>query len=267
MKKDLTASQLRELVVYDSATGLFSSRDGVKVSCSRHNLGFVLVSFAGFNFLAHRLAWLYVHGSWPSRALVHKNRDITDNRLCNLKLFPRVEKGELTAERLRAALDYNPETGEFIWRNPEGHNKRFKGHKCSFIDAWGYGAIHIAGKLYKSHRLAWLYVHGVWPKRFLDHINGNRADNRICNLREASDKQNAWNTRRPTTNISGIKGVSWDEKNEQWRASIGVNGKSINLGRYDCKEDAARAYRKAATQHFGEYANFDRADNHTRTGE
>lgn len=268
MKQDISHAQLLTLVDYDAKAGLFAARTQAPVTMSKQSRGHVLVSFAGYQFLAHRLAWFYVNGEWPCRYIVHANGNRADNRIDNLKLMPLAHRGGLTAERLRAALDYDPETGLFVWLNPEGYySKRLKGRTCSHIDAWGYGSIHIAGRLYKSHRLAWLYVYGVWPNRFLDHINGDRADNRICNLREADDKQNAWNTRRPKHNVSGIKGVSWDEANQQWRASITVNGKGINLGRYTDKEDAAQAYRAAATRYFGEYAKCDRADNHTEAGE
>lgn len=92
------------------------------------------------------------------------------------------------------------------------------------------------------------------PLGKVDHINGNGLDNRISNLRVATDSQNACNRRTPTHNKSGFKGVWWHKRYQHWQASISVNGKRKHLGVFDTKEDAARAYNEAAKQHHGEFA-------------
>jgi RNA polymerase sigma factor (sigma-70 family) len=93
------------------------------------------------------------------------------------------------------------------------------------------------------------------PKgKHTDHINHDSLDNRKCNLRTCSNTENSWNQRVPKNNTSGYKGVSWDNINNTWIASIGINGKSRVLGRYDNKEDAAMAYDCAAIENYGEFA-------------
>jgi hypothetical protein len=105
---------------------------------------------------------------------------------------------------------------------------------------------------YYAHRLAWLYVHGRWPKR-IDHKNGNPSDNRIKNLREASQRQNVQNSRKRRTNISGFRGVSWHPQSKMWRARIKTTERQVSLGLFHKVEDANRAYQAAATEHFGDF--------------
>lgn len=104
------------------------------------------------------------------------------------------------------------------------------------------------------HRLVWLYVHGHMPQQ-IDHINGDRSDNRLCNLREATQSLNNANSARRSNNTSGSKGVCWNSKRNCWQAHIKPPGqKRVYLGRFDKFEDAAAAYERAATVYFGEYA-------------
>lgn len=112
-------------------------------------------------------------------------------------------------------------------------------------DKSGYVIIGIKGRLYKAHRLAWLHFYGEWPSFHLDHINGITSDNRIFNLRQCDDFENMQNQGMSTKNKSGYMGVSFDKERCKWQASISVRGKSIGLGRFDCPEDAHRAYLNA----------------------
>jgi hypothetical protein len=105
----------------------------------------------------------------------------------------------LTAEQSREQLDYNPETGEFRWKVPR--NGVIVGAKAGTDCHDGYISIRIFGKRYMAHRLAWLHHYGEWPIGGLDHINGQRWDNRIVNLRLATPKQSAAN-RGPHWKIS-----------------------------------------------------------------
>lgn len=107
--------------------------------------------------------------------------------------------------------------------------------------------------LVPAHRLAWFYAYGVWPQDQIDHRNGIRSDNRICNLREATNSLNKANERRRTDNTSGFKGVHRRE-NGRWRARIGVGNRRLALGDFDTPEAAHTAYCQAAAQHFGEFA-------------
>lgn len=159
----------------------------------------------------------------------------------------------ITAELLREMLDYDPSTGELTWKVKA--NKRFKiGDRALSLDGHGYLRVMIHGRHYQAHRLAWLHVHGRWPDQQIDHINGSRADNRLCNLREANQTQNNANTRLRCDNTSGFKGVSWDKTKRRWQALIRVNGRAKHLGRYDTPEAAHAAYASAAQKTFGEFA-------------
>lgn len=98
---------------------------------------------------------------------------------------------------------------------------------------------------YYAHRLAWFYVHGKWPKLYIDHINRNKSDNRICNLREATAAQNAQNSHPLGRGISGAKGVTWHAQSKLWHAKIKINSRNICLGYYPTIQEAAAAYRGA----------------------
>lgn len=167
-------------------------------------------------------------------------------------------RNDLTAEFVRSILDYDPETGVLTWRlrTDVDHewNTSWAGKPAGRVDHWGYRVLSINFLEYKAHRIAWLHVTGAWPKDFLDHVNGARADNRLCNLREASQSQNMANRSVTKRSSSGVKGVQWDAKNKKWRASIAVNRKAFNLGRYKDLEDAKAAYAKAVVRFHGDFA-------------
>lgn len=157
----------------------------------------------------------------------------------------------LTVDRLRELLDYDPETGVFVWRVDKGRSK--KGKAAGYIDRRGYRKITIDGAVYAAHRLAWFYVHGEWPGE-LDHINLNKVDNRIDNLREATRTQNYANRPALRISASGVKGVSWHKKTGKWVAQISASHRKYHLGLFETKGEAAKAYEEAARRHFGEFA-------------
>ena len=171
----------------------------------------------------------------------------------------------LTASYLRSILHYDKETGIFTWRTrPPGHfktsrahlirNARFAGAKAGHLcESHGYVQIRIDKKLYLAHRLAWLYMTGEWPVNDIDHINMNRSDNRFSNLREATRSQNLSNTRRRSTNSSGLKGVSWSAGMKAWTAQICHAGVTKNLGYYDCPAAASFAYQIEADKVRGKF--------------
>lgn len=150
----------------------------------------------------------------------------------------------ITCENLRKNFLYNEHTGVFSRRS--GRNKD-KPLGTPHHD--GYIVITIGGKKYNAHRLAWLYVNGYWSENNIDHINRDKSDNRICNLREASHQCNARNSKKRSTNTSGIVGVSFRREIKKWIAQITVNYKNHNLGSFDSKIDAARARWEAEKKH------------------
>lgn len=145
------------------------------------------------------------------------------------------KNNELTQERLREVVAYNAETGEFSRVAP-----RYS-RPTGTINTVGYLQIYIDGKIYLGHRVAWLYVYGEWPIGCVDHINGNRSDNRIKNLRVGSKAQNLQNQRRPRAGNPYL-GVSLHKHAQKWHARIVVDGNRISLGYYDTPEAARDAY-------------------------
>jgi hypothetical protein len=152
----------------------------------------------------------------------------------------------LTAERLRKVLAYNPETGAFQW-NSTGSGRSAK---PGCLDADGYWRIGIDYRMYKAHRLAWLYMNGEWPTAEIDHINCDKLDNRIANLRLCvGGIVNAQNQAGPTRrNKSGRPGLFWFAKTNRWRVQITCNKKQIHLGYFKDIEEAAAVYAKAKAE-------------------
>lgn len=138
-----------------------------------------------------------------------------------------------TADQLRAEFIYCPLTGVFARKIKRVHNSNM-GDIPRQLEPHGYLTISVLGKKCYAHRLAWLYVTGNWPMSRLDHKNGDRADNRFDNLREATHQQNSIN--RPA------KGTRFHPRLGRWTAQIGVNMKQIYLGAFDTKEAAHEAY-------------------------
>jgi HNH endonuclease len=155
----------------------------------------------------------------------------------------------LTIDRLRETLTYDSATGFFTWKIMVC--KKLKpGTRAGSESERGYRLLALDGHLYYEHRLAWFYVHGVWPKEDVDHINRIRHDNRISNLREASRKQNLENREeKGQTNTSGFRGVNL-HKGKYWRAFIGHNGKRIHLGYFKTPEEAKVARLAAEARMF-----------------
>lgn len=170
----------------------------------------------------------------------------------------RATDAELNQAELRRILSYDPSTGIFRWRarpdRDQTWNTRFVGEIAGSVLQIGYRYINLNTKLKTAHRLAWLYMTGEWPIGQVDHINGNRSDNRWINLRAATQIENSANQGIRSTNTSGAKGVSWDAAKGRWKASITVAGKTINIGRYKTLAEAAAARRKAEDEHHGVFA-------------
>lgn len=163
------------------------------------------------------------------------------------------KNGPLTLERLRELLIYDPATGEFT-RRVDIYRKYRAGQKAGSRDRRGYVFLRIDYRPYTAHRLAWLYVYGVWPARDVDHIDGDCSNNRIANLRLATMSQNIANSKLSCRNKPGSKGVSWATNERKWKAQITFQSRNKHLGYFNSKEEAAACYREAATRLFGEFA-------------
>lgn len=145
----------------------------------------------------------------------------------------------LTQEYLKTILDYNPDTGVFTWKVNRGTNK-LKGDIAGSDNGRGYIAIQINKKKYKAHRLAWLYVYGTWPKKHLDHINGNRIDNRLLNLRESTSRENQQN--RIEHRNGHLVGSSFRKDIKKWQSIIVINKKKKHLGVFNTELEAHQRY-------------------------
>lgn len=148
---------------------------------------------------------------------------------------------DLTLDRLKKVLSYDRTTGVFYWRVSTS-NRVKAGRMAGRDNGVGYLRLMLDRRLYYTHRLAWMYVHGTMPEVEIDHINGNRSDNRISNLRLAQHRENGQNQALRKTNTSGKHGVSWSKPHNKWAAYIMKDGRKRHLGLFDSLEDAGDAY-------------------------
>jgi hypothetical protein len=151
----------------------------------------------------------------------------------------------LTQKRLQELLSYDSDTGVFI-NNTQRASCVKIGDVTGSKSANGYVRITIDYKQYYAHRLAWLYVHGEFPKKELDHLNKIKVDNRIINLRLATRQENMQNISTPRSGTtSGFRGVSWSKLAKKWKTYIKINGQAKHLGYFNTAEEASEVYLEA----------------------
>lgn len=155
---------------------------------------------------------------------------------------------KITQERLKQLFSYDAETGLFTWRvDRRGHARA--GSLAGSPEPTGYIKLKVDGECHRAHRLAWLCVHGEWPSGQIDHIDGDKANNRIANLREATVSENRQNLRRAhRDSASGVIGATFDKRRGVWQASITLNRRCKFLGYFDSAEAAGAAYLKAKAE-------------------
>ncbi len=161
-------------------------------------------------------------------------------------------------EKLKELFEYND--GNLIWKVRKARATKI-GQIAGVKDQRGYVKITIDGKGYYAHRLIWIWHNGELLDAKLDHINTNTSDNRIENLRIATQSQNNGNRNIPVNNTSGCKGVSWSKKLGKWKVSIASNGVKIHLGYFENLDEASVAYNVAAEKHFGDFARLNLKEN------
>jgi hypothetical protein len=175
---------------------------------------------------------------------------------------------------LRQLIDYDPETGALVWRvrdvsfftdgkrsaiqSMRRWNTRYAGKPALNCKGnAGYFSGKIFGRGYLAHRVAWAIYLGAWPERQIDHINGNKLDNRIANLRNVTHQENGKNCAIGTNNTSGTIGVRWYNRDRVWVAQVRINGKQKHIGNFKNKDDAIEARAKASAE-YGYHANHGR---------
>ena len=144
-------------------------------------------------------------------------------------------------------LDYNPELGVFTWKTTWG--RRTKGTEAGTVFKIGYRMIGLFGSRIYAHRLAWMIVYGDLGDKQIDHINGNKLDNRICNLRLATVAQNMQNLKKSKKNTTGFKGVSFYKAYNKFCAEPKIDGRKYFLGYFDTPEEASKAYIAKKLEH------------------
>lgn len=178
-----------------------------------------------------------------------------------------MKAGSIDVAYLRECFSYDTETGVITWRERPRHhfgsdhtcrvwNTKNAGRELTH-NSNGYVLVAINRRLHKSHRVAWAIATGEWPDGQIDHINGVRNDNRLCNLRVVSNLINSMNRGRKKNNTSGVTGVYWSKQAKKWQAYINV-GRRQHLGYYD-EISAAAAARKAAERRLGFHENHGRS--------
>lgn len=162
----------------------------------------------------------------------------------------------LTQEQARQILDYDPDTGVFRWRRRQdvglAWNNRNAGKIAGHVSVKGHVHVMVNRQRIYAHRLAWLIMTGGYPGADIDHINGDKSDNRFSNLRAASRAENNYNRAIQRNNKTGVKGV-YPYKN-RFRSQIVVDGNIKHIGVFGTLDEAKAAYEKAAAQYHGEFA-------------
>jgi hypothetical protein len=150
----------------------------------------------------------------------------------------------LLCKYAKSALDYDPDSGRLTWK-VRTSSRNWPGKPAGHIGGDGYLKVRVLGRTYQAHRVIWLMMHGSWPIHQVDHINGNRTDNRASNLRDIEGRHNSQNMRAPmSSNTSGLLGVSFQKRSKKnpWIAYISVSKKTIYLGGFPTREAAHAAY-------------------------
>lgn len=149
----------------------------------------------------------------------------------------------MNIEELRRLFSYNPKSGELTWKVSPCNSVKV-GQRTGKDNGNGYLKMQYKGNKMYAHRVAYAIYHGVVPKT-IDHVNGDSLDNRICNLRSCTQKQNTRNQKVRNTNTTGVNGVSFDKKRGVFESKICVDGKTIHLGRFKTLGEASGARAKA----------------------
>lgn len=219
------------------------NKAGSKAGYIDKNTNIRVIYLNGRYYSEHILIWMLFKNKKPSAILRHKDGDLSNNKISNLheEITLRNKRvSKLTIERINEVLNYSPETGLLTWK-VSPRNRTRVGDIAGTLNESGYLFVCIDGLKIRAHRAAWGIYYGNLPDRFIDHINGIRDDNRICNLRLATKSLNSQNSFIRSDNKTGVKGVHFRKDTGKFSASIQIDGKTYYLGCYSCLDDAKKA--------------------------
>ena len=291
---ELSIEYINECVSYNEETGELSwidrplhhfTNEKMQKMFNKKYSGNIISGISGNGFIAfkandiknyaHRIIWKLKTGEYPSLPIEHIDGNKLNNRWDNLrevaisnKPTTKTELSDLSLEYLKECIDYNPETGIAVWKERPLHhfkntsnmistNSQTAGKEINTLNSHGYYRFTIDYSTYLLHRVIWKLMTGNDSDKFIDHIDGDKTNNKWDNLREATPRQNVQNIGKKSHNTTGFKGVQKGPKDGTWIAVIRNNdGKGINLGTFPTPEDAHKAYCEAAVAYHGEFANF-----------
>lgn len=163
----------------------------------------------------------------------------------------------ITVSELKELINYDPDTGEIRWK--KGRPGASSGNLAGTLKPSGYVIVLIKRKLYRAHRIAWFYMTGEFPTKEIDHINGNKSDNRFCNLRLADKTQNNWNKKVRKDSKVGIKNVLYFPNFKKYYVRINANKQKHQFGPFDTIEEAAKVAEAQRAVLHAEFAHVNHA--------
>lgn len=241
----MNQEELKEILKYDPETGSFT---WVKTTGPRSKKGSVIPTGAKYvainkvTYTVTKLIFLYMTGETPNGYIYRHNKDVNDNSWDNLYLT-QGRDNELTQEGLKKLVTYDKDTGLFF---------NTKGKQIGHVCPKGYVLASIKGKQRRLHQMAWLYTNGYTPTSpyELDHINRNKTDNRLFNLREITHQENCTNGSVRVNSTSGVTGVNFHKGSNKWIAHISIGGQKKQLIATADFNEAVKARKTAELKYY-----------------
>lgn len=182
-----------------------------------------------------KLVWLYHNGNLPNHNLLRKNGNRFDCRIENLYEWGEEEKKEISYELVRELFDYK--NGLLIWKKRIARSVDI-GSEVNYQNTYGYVIVFIYNKAYYAHRIIWLWHHGYIPENDIDHVNRDKSDNRIENLREVSHQCNMRNLKVRKNNSTCVRGITWDKDRKKYKVQINNGKRNQFVGRFNDLNEA-----------------------------